>query len=107
MKRLISRKKPAVILGVLFAGYLLGYIVLRQKSDISRRENRALASGQTVQARYEPWDELLVQMSRDSSKARWLTPLAVVFRDRYKVWNILFFPLCRAEEFFWNARAAD
>lgn len=100
----ITRKKLAAILAVLFMGYLLAYVVLRNKGEIVRWENRGESLGQTVLARHEPWDDLLVPMTRDSPKVRWLTPLAVVFRDRNKVWNIFFFPLCRAEEFFWNTR---
>lgn len=107
MKRQVSRKKLAAILVVLFAGYLLSYAALRERGDISRWQNHGQPAGQTVRARHEPWDGLFVQMTQDSSKARWLTPVAVVFRDRYKVWNVLFFPLCRAEELFWNTWPTD
>ena len=71
--------------------YLVAYIGLRVTHEIVHMENKAEESSHSVKAEQLPWDDLFEDLSE-------------VYAAKRHLYNILFFPMRKIEEVYWNIR---
>lgn len=101
----LSFRKPSrrtlIEIGVtVVVSYFGFYIFLRWDGEIVRHGG---STGFSVRARPGEWDDIALSMAESAPRFGWaLGPMERLRQSRVEVWNILFFPLRKAEELFWN-----
>lgn len=102
-KNLLSQTRVRFF-ALLLIGYFGGYVYLRYSKTFVRVENKGEAHRNLILARYDPWDDVAWEMTKEASKKLpLLWPIGAYKRVEKPVLNVLYWPLRRVESCYWTA----